>query len=73
MVLAQRPFKIDVFEDDIFVTLFDHSMLRMHKFGYDNGTIEYNLFNRLSDIKVLHPLKQYVAANGIFLKKNKIN
>lgn len=55
---AARPFKLDVFEDTLFVTLYDHTIVRMHKFTGEHSKIVLSSFTRVSDVLVVHPLKQ---------------
>lgn len=52
------PHNIDVFEDFLYITLYDQSIIKLHKFGTDNGTVLLESFHRSSDIMIMHPLKQ---------------
>lgn len=53
----EKPQKIDVFEDYLYIKLYDQSIIKMNKFGNGNGTFLINGY-RSSDIGILHPLKQ---------------
>ncbi|XP_046809386.1 low-density lipoprotein receptor-related protein 1 [Lucilia cuprina] len=53
----EKPQKIDVFEDYLYIKLYDQSIIKMNKFGNDNGTYLLKGY-RSSDIGILHPLKQ---------------
>lgn len=55
--LLEKPQKIDVFEDYLYIKLYDQSIIKMNKFGNGNGTFLINGY-RSSDIGILHPLKQ---------------
>lgn len=66
-----KPQKIDVFEDSLYIKLYDQSIIKMNKFGLDSGSdgngtylLKANIF-RSSDISIIHPLKQNI--NGKFL------
>lgn len=52
------PHNIDVFEDFLYITLYNQSIIKLHKFGTDNGTVLLESFHRSSDIMIMHPLKQ---------------
>ncbi|XP_037949071.1 prolow-density lipoprotein receptor-related protein 1-like [Teleopsis dalmanni] len=53
----EKPQKIDVFEDYLYIKLYDQSIIKMNKFGNENGTYLLKGY-RSSDIGILHPLKQ---------------
>ncbi|XP_067627209.1 prolow-density lipoprotein receptor-related protein 1 isoform X1 [Eurosta solidaginis] len=53
----EKPQKIDVFEDYLYIKLYDQSIIKMNKFGVDNGTYLLKGY-RSSDIGILHVLKQ---------------
>ncbi|XP_034653858.1 prolow-density lipoprotein receptor-related protein 1 isoform X1 [Drosophila subobscura] len=53
----EKPQKIDVFEDYLYIKLYDQSIIKMNKFGNDNGTYLLKGY-RSSDIGILHPMKQ---------------
>lgn len=55
---AMSPHNIDVFEDYLYITLYNQSIIKLHKFGTDNGTVLLESFHRSSDIMIMHPLKQ---------------
>lgn len=57
-----RPQKIDVFEDSLYVLLYDQSIWKLNKYGRDNGTTLLESMHRTADILVMHPSKQY--SNG---------
>ncbi|XP_023030772.1 low-density lipoprotein receptor-related protein 1 [Drosophila willistoni] len=52
-----KPQKIDVFEDYLYIKLYDQSIIKMNKFGHGNGTYLLKGY-RSSDIGILHPMKQ---------------
>lgn len=52
------PHNIDVFEDYLYITLYNQSIIKLHKFGIDSGTVLLESFHRSSDIMIMHPLKQ---------------
>lgn len=56
-IFIEKPQKIDVFEDYLYIKLYDQSIIKMNKFGVDNGTYLLKGY-RSSDIGILHPLKQ---------------
>lgn len=60
---AMSPHNIDVFEDFLYVTLYNQSIIKLHKFGTDNGTVLLETFHRSSDIGIMHPLKQDSNSN----------
>nr|XP_022909737.1 low-density lipoprotein receptor-related protein 1 isoform X1 [Onthophagus taurus] len=54
-----KPFKIDVFEDYIYLTTYrTHNVFRFHKHGKDNRTYLAMGLARLYDIQILHEHKQ---------------
>ncbi|XP_002138212.3 prolow-density lipoprotein receptor-related protein 1 isoform X1 [Drosophila pseudoobscura] len=55
--IREKPQKIDVFEDYLYIKLYDQSIIKMNKFGNDNGTYLLKGY-RSSDIGILHPMKQ---------------
>lgn len=57
LIFIEKPQKIDVFEDYLYIKLYDQSIIKMNKFGNDNGTYLLKGY-RSSDIGILHPLKQ---------------
>lgn len=57
-ILDMSPHSIDVFEDFLYITLYNQSIIKINKFGGDNGIILLESFHRSSDIMIMHPLKQ---------------
>lgn len=55
-----KPKVLDVFEDSIYVILYNQSILKLNKFGKDNGTDVFQGTRgyRSSDLNYIHPLKQ---------------
>lgn len=53
-----KPNKIDIFEDFLYVTLFDHTILKLNKFGFDSGTTLETRYFQSTDVLVVHPIKQ---------------
>ncbi|XP_055372745.1 prolow-density lipoprotein receptor-related protein 1 [Condylostylus longicornis] len=53
----EKPQKIDVFEDFVYIKLYDQSIIKLNKFGHDNGTYLLKGY-RSSDIGIIHYLKQ---------------
>lgn len=55
----QRPFKLEVFEDNLFINTYDtHNILKMNKFGQGNITVLAQGLPRLSDLVIVHEQKQ---------------
>lgn len=52
------PHNIDVFEDYLYITLYNQSIIKIHKFGTDDGAVLLETFHRSSDIMIMHPSKQ---------------
>ncbi|XP_031616659.1 prolow-density lipoprotein receptor-related protein 1 isoform X3 [Contarinia nasturtii] len=52
------PKRIQVFEDNLYITLYDQTIYRINKFGHDQGEILVESFQRASDLFILHPLRQ---------------
>lgn len=63
-LVAMRPIKLDVFEDTLFVTLYDQTIVRMNKFTGEHSKLVL-AFGRASDVVVVHPLKQ--VFNGMYI------
>lgn len=57
-LLAMSPHSIDVFEDFLYITLYNQSVIKLHKFGTENETVLLVSSHRSSDVLVMHPLKQ---------------
>lgn len=55
---AMAPKRIQVFEDSLYITLFDQTVYRINKFGHNKGSVLVENFQRASDLFVLHPLRQ---------------
>lgn len=58
-----RPYRIDVFEDSLYILLYDQSIWKLNKYGRDNGTLLVESMHRTADVLIMHPSKQY--SNGI--------
>lgn len=55
----ERPFKLDVFEDSLYVTTYHtHHIIGMDKFGRQNGTYLVQSLPRVSDIIIVQENKQ---------------
>lgn len=54
-----KPKLLDIFEDSIYVILYNQSILKLNKFGRDNGTDVFQGTRgyRSSDLHYIHPLK----------------
>lgn len=52
------PKRLQVFEDSVYIALYDQSIYKINKFGVGNGEVLIENFQRSSDIFILHPLKQ---------------
>ncbi|XP_055528067.1 prolow-density lipoprotein receptor-related protein 1 [Wyeomyia smithii] len=54
-----KPKLLDVFEDSIYVILYNQNILKLNKFGRDNGTevFQGSRGYRSSDLNYIHPLK----------------
>lgn len=54
-----KPKLLDIFEDSIYVILYNQSILKLNKFGRDNGTEVFQGTRgyRSSDLHYIHPLK----------------
>lgn len=57
-ILAMLPKRIQVFEDSLYITLFDQTIYRVNKFGHNKGEVLVESFQRASDLFLLHPLRQ---------------
>lgn len=47
-----------MFEDTLYVTLFDNTVVRMNKFSGEHTKVLLSAFTRVFDVVVMHPLKQ---------------
>lgn len=56
--LATLPKRIQVFEDSLYITLYDQTIYRINKFGHNEGEVLVESFQRASDLFILHPLRQ---------------
>lgn len=56
--IAMLPKRLQVFEDSIYIALYDQTIYKINKFGIDKGEVLVENFQRASDIFILHPLKQ---------------
>ncbi|CAH1165542.1 unnamed protein product [Phyllotreta striolata] len=62
-----RPYKIDVFEDNLYVATHDkHDILRMNKFGRGNATYLVRGLTRISDILILQENKHAKMNNTCY-------
>lgn len=52
------PKRLQVFEDSLYIALYDQTIYKINKFGIDQGEVLVKSFQRTSDIFILHPLKQ---------------
>lgn len=52
------PKRLQVFEDSVYIALYDQTIYKINKFGVDKGELLVENFQRASDIFILHPLKQ---------------
>lgn len=52
------PKRIQVFEDSLYITLYDQTIYHINKFGHNKGEVLIESFQRASDLFVLHPLRQ---------------
>lgn len=52
------PKRVQVFEDSLYITLYDQTIYRINKFGHNKGEVLVESFQRASDLFVLHPLRQ---------------
>lgn len=57
------PKRLQVFEDTLYVTLYDQTIYRTNKFGHNMGEIMVESFQRASDLLIVHPLKQDLKSN----------
>ncbi|UYV74247.1 LRP1B [Cordylochernes scorpioides] len=56
---GDKPVKVDVFEDDLFVTTFhQHELLRINKFGNGNVTVLAEGMRKASDLVLIQEYKQ---------------
>lgn len=65
---AMLPKKIQVFEDSLYITLYDQTIYRINKFGLNKGEVLVESFQRASDLFILHPLRQ--DSKSKFARKN---
>lgn len=55
---VMMPERIAVFEDTLYITLFNHSVYRMNKFGLNKGELLTTSLQYSTDLLILHPLRQ---------------
>lgn len=67
-ISAMLPKKIQVFEDSLYITLYDQTIYRINKFGLNKGEVLVESFQRASDLFILHPLRQ--DSKSKFAQKN---
>ena len=63
------PYKVDVFEKDLYVTTTNHSIYVMNKFGRDASKVMTLLVSsrgKISDIIIVQQNKQKDFANGVY-------
>lgn len=59
LIVDEKPFKLEVFEDYLFVTTYHtHKILRINKFGNENTTYLAQGLPRLSDILIVQENRQ---------------
>lgn len=68
--LAMLPKRIQIFEDNLYITLYDQTIYRINKFGHDQGEKLVESFQRASDLFILHPLRQDSKSKKIYTEKN---
>lgn len=56
------PKRLQVFEDSLYIALYDQTIYRVNKFGHDKGAVLVGSFQRASYLRILHPLKQDVKS-----------
>lgn len=66
------PKRIQVFEDSLYITLYDQTIFRINKFGHYEGSVLVENFQRASDLFILHPLRQDTKSM-YFLHESRIN
>lgn len=54
------PFKLDVFEDSVYVTLYDQTVVKLNKFNGEHVKTVLAGYSRSSDVLLMHPLKQFI-------------
>lgn len=59
-----KPQKLDVFEDSLYVTLYNQSIIKVNKFGYDNIESELQGNQKSFVVRIVHPLKQYLEISN---------
>lgn len=68
--LKISPFKIDIFEDEMFVVFSNRSIQKLNKFGYLHDSVFENgpYQNEASHIKIVHAFKRKFANNNPCVK-----
>lgn len=59
------PKRLQVFEDSLYITLYDQTIYRIDKFGNTTGEVLVESFQRASDIFILHPLRQDQSSKSL--------
>lgn len=59
-----RAKKIDVFEDSVYLTLHNQTIVKINKFGRGNATVLLRANHRSATIRMEHPLKQNSNASN---------
>lgn len=63
------PKRLQVFEDSLYITLYNQNIYKMNKFGHGDGVVLLDGSQRASDILILNPLRQN-RNSKIFGKSN---
>lgn len=61
---ATHPIRLDVFEDSLYVTLYDQTIERLNKYSGLHSKIILAEYTKTSDLVVVHPLKQVYNGNS---------
>lgn len=68
MFSAMHPIRLDVFEDTLYVALYDQTIERLNKYNGSHSKIILAAYTRTSDLVVLHPLKQVYNGKCLYPK-----
>lgn len=52
------PKRIQVYEDSLYILLYDQTIYKVNKFGHDKGEVLVESFQRASDLYILHTMRQ---------------
>lgn len=58
-----HPIRLDVFEDTLYVKLYDQTIMRLNKYSGEHSKIIMAAYTLTSDLVVVHPLKQVYNGN----------